>query len=141
MAELEFFLLAQSVAVDRGTNTLSLFHVIEELSAAGLPIVLPQLTAVSVWLLTQGEQGSDFQVSLRATKPDGAESRRFDHNFTATRHRQRMMMQLEGFPFDATGEWVFELLLNGEHKARHRVTIQPSDADRSGGVVAPVPVP
>jgi hypothetical protein len=46
-----------------------------------------------------------------------------------------MMMQLQGFPFDVAGEWVFEVLLNGERKARHRVTVLEPDPEQLGDLV------
>ena len=42
-----FFLCAEFAPVDSATNRLSIFNVIEEISAAGFPAILPNLTMVN----------------------------------------------------------------------------------------------
>ncbi len=44
----QFALCAQSASVDRSSNRLSIFNVVDQFPASGLPIVIPTLTFVSV---------------------------------------------------------------------------------------------
>lgn len=141
MADLEFFVLAESVSLDQLRNSLSIFHVVEEVKAAALPAAMPSLTAVSVWLLAREEKGADFQVTLVIRRPDGTESSRYPHNFTAAARRQRMVTTLQGLFFDVPGDWTFEVLLNGERAARHRVSVLPPDESSltDAGTILPAP--
>ena len=54
MPTLEYFLLAESVSTDRERNTVSLFHILEEWIAQ-LPLVIPNLVAVSSWKMDEEE--------------------------------------------------------------------------------------
>ena len=127
MAELEYFLVSESVAIDRDTNALSLFSVVEELHVVDLPALLPRLAAISGWLLEDADIGKDYQATVVVRRPDGSEFLSMALNFTASRSRQRAVMRAEGFPFDSVGTWLFELLLNGAHKASHRISVQKAD--------------
>ncbi len=124
MAKLEFFLVARSFAIDQSTNSLSIFNVLEELTTASLPVLVPDVNFISVWLLDESERENDFQITVIAHKPDGTELGPFPQNFTATRKRQRMLAQLAFLPLDVAGDWRFELRLNGEHAANHVVSVQ-----------------
>ena len=67
MPELEYFVVAESVSIDRDTNRVSLFNVVEEIFTSVVPF---PFVAVSGWNLTADEQrGSELQAGVRITKP------------------------------------------------------------------------
>ncbi len=70
MPELEYFIVAESIATDRERNTVSIFHVIEDLPGS-VSSVVPKVVAVSSWRVSPEEIGRDFQVSLEVQLPGG----------------------------------------------------------------------
>lgn len=126
MARLEFFLAAKSASVDRFSNELSLFEVLEELRPPAVPSSLPSLVAVSCWLAEAEDAGQDFQVTIRISGPPIGDAVDFPQNFQmgqALRHR--VFHRFQGIPLVGPGDLVVEVLLNGEHRAQHTITVHP----------------
>lgn len=130
MPKLEYFLVAESVSIDQASNSLSLFHVLEEVHSLGLPVLVPRMTAVSTWLVSPEEFGQDFQSTLVVHRPDGSQFHEFKLNFTARSARHRLITNFERFPIDASGEWRFELQLDGAHAASHHMSVLSGEASR-----------
>lgn len=129
MPKLEYFIVCESISVDRDTNRVSLFNVVEDLSAVpqGQPaIVVAQLVAVSAWNREPEDSGQDFQAILRI-HPPGDEPRDFAVNFRMRQARHRLYMRVQGVPAQRPGELKFELLLNSRHAATHTITIHPAE--------------
>lgn len=126
MPRLEYFLVCESASVDRDTNRLSLFNIIEEIQPIrqgeidGHPIL--QLVAVSCWIKEQGDEDRDFQVVLRIHDP-GSGTKDFPMNLRMERPRHRLMLRIQGVPASSDGNLRFEILLNGSHVAEHVITI------------------
>lgn len=133
MPTLEYFIIAESCSVDQNTNSLSLFHILEELHVPGLPFVLPQLVAVSSWNLADDEIGNEYQLLLRVHDPGQNEPVDFPLNTAAMRRRHRMMQTFIGFAFHSFGDIRFEVLIDGQHGANHIVSVhqvpQPEQAE------------
>ncbi len=130
MPELEYFLVSESVSTDERTGYFSLFNILEDMGTV-LPLRISRLIATSCWNISPEEQGRDYQVSLRILQPngeilEGAED--IAINFTAEGNRQRIHHELRGVSVPEAGDWVFEILLNGEHKAKHVLTVREQDA-------------
>jgi hypothetical protein len=134
MPKLEYFLVCESVALDRDTNRLSLFHVVEEfrpVPAERPARIVAQLVAVCCWYEEPEDAGKDFLALLRLRVPDGT-IHEFSMAFQMNSRRQRLMFHLQGIPSLSPGELAFELLLNGTHKAEHLVTVHsPESAIKS----------
>ena len=128
MAHLEYFLVAESVIVDQATNVVSLVNVLEELTAPAFPIMVAKCAAVSAWNEDPGDVGRDLQVTLRIRSPGSESSIDFHSNFTMRTSRHRVLQRIAGLPVLAAGELQFEVLLNGEHKAFHTVSVRTSPA-------------
>jgi hypothetical protein len=123
MPHLEYFVACETISIDQSTNRVSLFNIMEELGAGTLPSLIPALTLIAAWDLDPSEMGQDFGVTFRVHSPNG-EQRDFQSNFTATRSRQRTFLALQGLPIEALGPLRFEVLMNGERRATHNVTIR-----------------
>jgi hypothetical protein len=123
VAQLEFFLVAESCVVDAMTNRMSIFHVLEVLYFASFPASIANLAAVAVWNPEPGDSERDFQASLLAHKPGEAKPERYDVNFRLSEARARTLVHLENYALEQPGTLRFELLLNGEHRASHSVTV------------------
>lgn len=134
MPQLEFFLVCESASIDRESNRISLFNVMEELRPSQLPAPFPSLVAVSSWNTRPDELNSDHQAELRLTipgAPDLPQPARI--NFTVSGQRQRVNFRVENLPVFQPGDLLFEVLLNGVHAASHRVTVLPPDPELLGG--------
>lgn len=130
MPKLEYFLVCESVSIDKDTNRVSLFHVVEEfrpVQATENALVVTQLVAVCCWYEESGDAERDFQAVLRLRTPDGKE-RDFPMNFQMKSRRQRLLFQLQGVPPLSAGELTFEVWLNGKREAGHIVTVHPPEA-------------
>ena len=128
MPKLEYFLVCESTSVDRTTNRLSLFNIIEAMSVVkdGQPgYRIAQLFAVSCWLKQEGDEGREFQSLLRIRAPCGGQAE-LTMNFHMEKERQRLLSQIAIPPLSVDGDLVFELLLNSKHAATHTVAIRTS---------------
>jgi hypothetical protein len=126
MARLEFFVVSQGVSVDKFTNQLSLFNVLEQVVTPDFPFPLPFAVAVSLWMKEEGDESRDFQCMLRVNLPNGKEHE-FTSNFTFSARRHRVIQRFQGFPIDEPGVLRFQVLLNGEHRASHEIDISRID--------------
>ena len=126
--KLEYFVVCESISIDRETNRVSLFNIVEDIQPMGPatpgPIVA-QFVAVSCWIRQPGDEGRDFQVIHRIHTSD-EEHKDFPMNFRMEGPRQRLLLRIQGVPPVRTGSLRFELLLNGEHVADHVVTVHPA---------------
>lgn len=143
MAQLEYFLVAEGVVVDRHTNKTSIFNVLEEatitpalpepvLGSDGQPkpglerVVTNASPIVAVALLRMDEQDFDRDIQAVLRVKAGTQA---PLDFTTTvkcprgSKRHRLTFRLEGMPFGDTGDTIFELLLDGQHLAEHLVTV------------------
>ena len=118
MPSLQFFALAQGIAIDQITNRLSLFNVLDDLTPREFPAVIPRLVAVSAWRLQPEDMGRDFQVSLKVSGPETKQS--FETNFTAQATGQRLFQDIVGMPLRGAGDYQFDLFLNGTRVAGRR---------------------
>lgn len=139
MPSLEFFLVAQSLAVDQQSNRLSIFDVLDTFQPRSLPAVFPRLVAVSAWLLEPDDKDQDFQATLRVVFEGPQSPLEFAQNFQGTGTGQRVVHQLVGLQIAAPGRISFEIVLNGHAFARHRVVIMPPDSEApDDGLLIPV---
>lgn len=111
--------------MDKDRNTLSVFHVLDDWTAR-LPLAIPRLVAVSTWTLDPEDMGRDFQATLEIRSPNKQQPpafQPFSVNFPADRKRCRTYHFVKGLRVEEAGELEFRILLNGEYKASHYVSI------------------
>ena len=130
MPELEYFIVAESIATDQDRNTVSIFHVIEEWPGL-LPGVVPKVVAVSSWVVSPEEIGRDFQVALDIQLPGGerlpTEPGNLAVNFTAQSNGHRIYQTLTGLRLQAPGELRFRISINGKHAATRVIRVRQRD--------------
>jgi len=131
MARLEFFVVSEGVTVDKFTNQLSLFNILEGVASNNFPFVLPYFVAVSMWMMEDGDGERDFQVMLRVTMPNLA-PQEFTTNFKFISRRHRVLQRIQGLPLNEPGVLRFEVLLNGQHAASHEVDVSRKEMDTEG---------
>jgi len=121
MPRLDYFLVAESVSIDKDRSTLSIFHVCDAWQDRP-PLLIPELVAVSSWTMEPEDMGQDFQATLKIRLPGKQERPDLElHsiNFTADHRRQRTYHFVRGLRIEEPGEVEFRILLNGQHKASH----------------------
>jgi len=123
MPKLEYFVVAESVSVDQTRNTMSVFHILEQIQAPGFPIVIPMLAAVAHWNAEDDDMECDSQASVLITFPDG-QHKEFNQNFRMTRPRLRTIANFIGLQISQPGTLTIEVRLNGVHKASHTIDIR-----------------
>lgn len=55
MLRIKLFFCSESAAIDMRLNTLSAFHIAEELNAPVFPVAIPKLTAIIIFTREQGD--------------------------------------------------------------------------------------
>ena len=88
---LEYFLVADSVSVDQFTNTVSVFHVIEQIRSAIFPVPIPRFACVSSLNIEEDDFGKDYQLTVRIKNPSGEDEKLNRINFTAEKRRQSLL--------------------------------------------------
>ncbi len=125
MPTLEFFVVAESFSIDRQSNRLSIFNIVETLTAEEFPVVLPSMVVVTCLNLTDDELGEDFQVLLNVCSGgDSPLGGPFPTNFKAQSRRHRVIQSFQGVPFSKPGDIRFEQTLNGDHLATHLLEVK-----------------
>jgi len=125
--------LAQSVAIDRSTNRISLFNILESLITDPKGLILQEMVAVSIWIFDKSEFGTDHQLQLSIIAPDGSAHGPFNQNFTVTAIRHRLINTFESHEFDQEGDWTFRASLDGiaSASATHTVAIRFGQPDKA----------
>ena len=81
------FVCSESATIDVRTNTLSVFHIMEEVNAANFPFLLQKFSVVVVLSRTEDEpQNPDFRVRIRLGDQelfDGPVAIGFQHHLRA----------------------------------------------------------
>jgi hypothetical protein len=132
MAKLEYFIVCERTSVDVETNSISLFHVLEDLFPDEFPYTLPRLEAVSLWILGPGDEETDFQATLKVFLPGEETGVPFPMNLSKGRMRYRTVLVVLDIPLNKPGELKIEVLLNNVHAADHTVTVHDIGTPKVG---------
>jgi hypothetical protein len=135
MPKLEYFLIAESISVDRDFNEVSVFNILEEIFfPRGVQWTIPKLVACSAWICGDEDLHKDFQVSLEIAQKDKNGQTRVDPyfmNFRADGTRQRVYLRYEYLPVYGVGDILFNLKLNGESRATHTITVRQYEKEEA----------
>lgn len=88
-----------------------------------MPFHIGELVVNAAWDLDGDDIGQEIQTAVRITVPGRAEPVIVPEPFVAERSRHRINLAIIGLEVLKFGELLFEILLNGEHRASHRVSI------------------
>lgn len=124
MPQLEYFLVAESYAIDQFTNRISIFNVVEEVRGPQFPYRL-NFAAISAWNAQEGDEGQDFQATLLVWVTGAPQPVEVRANFQMTNPRHRILQAIQGVEAHEAGEMTVEIQLNGVHAATHRISILP----------------
>lgn len=126
MTHLEYFLVAESVAVDQATNRISLFNVLEEITTSKECAIVPALVIVSAWYDDEeGDKPRAHTLTARLKIPGQDDSPIVSCEFTIhPNRRHRVLNRMSGLTLSQSGILEFEVLLDGAHQATHRVDVR-----------------
>ncbi|MEX2140155.1 MAG: hypothetical protein WD894_12895 [Pirellulales bacterium] len=127
MPELEYFVVAEAHAVDRTSNSISIYNVLNELKYDRFPVDIPRLVFVSCWISSPEEvsQRLNSQIAYRIDLPD-LPTTPFRMNFTSEAEFQNLIAEFFGLRVNAPTTFKIELLFNNEHKAYHTIKVMES---------------
>ena len=123
MPSLEYFVVAESASVDQLSNRVSVYNIYDEIVVPRFPMQIGQFVSVCSWNASEEDKGQDFQVGVKLRMPDG-DLGPFNSNFIMKAKRHRSILTLPTIPISRAGTIVFEILLNGEHKASHTIDVR-----------------
>jgi len=106
-----FTIVARGHVIDAQTNTLTLFSVVEQLGGPSLPLNIPELSIVTLWARTGGEENAGYEQRTRIVSPDGSELRHVDVPFRFEKPRMRVLLGLQGLPIEMLGTYHVEILI------------------------------
>ena len=103
MYKVKLFFAAEGIAIDKQTNNITAFNVIEQLNFLNLPAVLQKLVVAS--LLEKGEEDPDKWPGKIKINLAGSNiiDQPFEHNFQGL-FRTRTIMTLVGLPITEPGK-------------------------------------
>lgn len=122
MPSLEYFVVAESATVDQLSNRVSVYNIYDEILVPKFPMPSGQFVSVCSWNASEEDKDQDFQVGVKLRMPDGDHGP-FNSNFTMKGKRHRTILTMNSIPISKPGTIVFEILLNGEHKAFHTIDV------------------
>jgi hypothetical protein len=126
MPQLEYFVAAHGALVDQGTNLVTLYNVLEDVTPRRYPFTM-DLTAVAGWRTAPDERHTDYQAIVRLHAPGNGAPRDFPANLsTQGRPKFRLIMRIVQVNVTAPGTLSIELLLNGVHQAFHTIDVHPA---------------
>ena len=131
MPRLEFFVVARSFSVDRYSNRLSLFDIMELVQPLVLPAVIPRVIAVAAWHIEESDHGEHFQatIKLNVSGDDDNSARVVNQNFVGDGILHHSVAGFTNVLIRESGAIELELLLNNKHAASHRVYINNADTN------------
>ena len=140
MIEAKLFLCSDSAAIDVRLNSLSVFHIIEEINAAVFPVVFARITAIMI--LTR-EQGDPDNLALQMSISLG-ERQLFEGPFQVNflqRLSCRAVVDLNGVVILAPGNLRFQVRHGAREIAAWNVVVNQVGQPRVQPVVVPQPPP
>jgi hypothetical protein len=128
MPRLEYFLVAESSAIDERTDRVSLFNILEQYRPPKLPFALPHCVAVCVWTREAEDAGKPFQALLKVTLPGEDETKDLAINFRMENEVVRNRLEISLIPLSRQGEIRFELSLNGKLQKTYVIHVLSPDS-------------
>jgi hypothetical protein len=124
MPTLEYFLIAESCSVDAERNSLSIFHVMNDVRVDQFPAFIPELVVVSAWVHNpeELERRTESQIRIEFRMP-GQPPVSFRGNLTAEARFQNVNLTFREVPIPAAGDTIVDVLLNEVHQATHTIAV------------------
>jgi len=111
MPKLLFLSCSQLVSIDKITNNLSVYHIIEQLNIPSFPFIFPQIFITSLWQRSSGEENLEFELKISFLNPDRVSITEWhaDWKFTSLHHRH--ILNAINLSFDYPGTYIFKIFI------------------------------
>ena len=128
MPKLEYFLIAESFAIDQQTNRVSIFNVLEQVNLVEATNTGPRINtyaAIGYWLQEPTDVvGTEYLAGLKLYINGNLSATLGNFSFTFSPNgRARVLFYIQGPPIFQAGDLRFELLLNDIHAADHVLSL------------------
>lgn len=121
--EIALFAITQSVSVDQQRNTLSLFHVIEELNSPSFPLAVPAFHMAALFVRSADEENAPGGIEFVITH----EGRELVRHPTPTnfqgRLRLRTVLEVGGIAVTSPGLMIASVEMRGAQLATWRIVV------------------
>ncbi len=114
--------LAENVVQDIRTNTMSIFSVVEEINAQGLPLFVPKITFLVLWekdLTDPAQYDAEFSVNLNEQNLHNAPI----HLDFRDVQKHRSVVAMEGLVIPQPGQLIFRIRIQDGPEATCRITV------------------
>jgi len=123
MINCKIAMCAESVVVDKNTNNVSVFNMIEELKSHGFPVLSRKL--VYFFFMTRDKTNAEVQKGSLVISLDGEELNRFPVQIDFhDKLRTRAIITIEGYLIPKPGTLSAVLILRGKEYGRWEVDVQ-----------------
>jgi hypothetical protein len=135
MPHIEYFLVSESISIDQLRNTVSLFHVFEELSFTSFPGRIPALVISTLWDILEDERGGEFLGTIQLTPPGDGEVKTYPFKFRTEPpvSRQRVFLEMKDLAVPGTGRFLFEVFCGDKKFASHQIFIHQHEGPPETG--------
>ncbi|HEY0982377.1 MAG TPA: hypothetical protein VGE80_09650 [Schlesneria sp.] len=128
MTEINFLICARGSAIDRFSNSLSIFDIFESLTPESFPILIPRFVVIASVTRDEREEKPVIEATLKVSAGDRAY---VDGTMTFTFHKEspvsRSIAEFQGLPITGPSPIdVFLKLPNGNSKLT-RIAIRPAN--------------
>jgi hypothetical protein len=111
MPKIIFSACSQLVSVDHYTNTLSLFHIIEQLNSKTFPFLWPQMFISSLWKRENQEEGLNFESVVQFVDPSGQIKGEWRAEWAFEQPRHRHILLVPNAEFNNPGTYLFNIYI------------------------------
>ena len=111
MPNLLFSICSELVSLDRITNNISIFNVLEDFTSNKFPFVFPRLFITTLWQRKSDEKNIEFEARIKFTNPKKESIKKIMANWQFTKLRHRHIALVLNLKFDIPGTYNFEIYL------------------------------
>jgi hypothetical protein len=134
--KLLFLLCCEQAVVDGPSNRLTLLNVAEELNVATLPVAVPQITVVGLFLKEKKSESDKIDVLIRCTLNNVEIFKTAMTGLSFQRKmRTRMLAGFQGIPITSAGTLTFSLLHKNKILAEWPIQINDARQTLTAAVV------
>ena len=121
--KLVFFLVSESAAIDKETDRVSVFHIIQDIDPDGLPLVIPRMILCwAIELDKDDPEGLEGNLTIR-NNDRVIHTSPVKHEFQG-KGMARFKITLNGLPIFAPGKVVFEFAVERpELRAEYSISV------------------
>lgn len=130
---LEYLLAAESIVIDQLTNRVSILQIVDDVTVADLPCVLPGFSTIAGFAIPDEPAGTMKRASLRVSGSALPEPRELATSFRSGGPHHRLVYRLELITLEREGELELELMIDGAPLGRRTISVRRSRAAGSPG--------